>query len=208
MRHVAPSTVRRLSLYLHFLEGRGNGAAWTVSSRALAEAGGATPAQARKDLSLFGSFGRRGVGYPAGALAEQLRGILGLDRGYRVVLVGGGRLGAALTHFEGLRDRGFAVSAVYDADGGKAGSALDGHLVRDVASLEADLAGAPADIGVIAVPAAAAQAVADRLVKAGVRALLNFAPVTVTAPAGVAVKHADLALELDGLAYALAHRGS
>lgn len=179
-----------------------------MSSRALAEAGGATPAQVRKDLSRFGSFGRRGVGYPCGALAERLRGILGLDRGYRVVLVGGGRLGAALTRFEGFRDRGFGVSAVYDADGAKVGSALDGLTVRDVATLEADLAAAPADIGVIAVPPGAAQGVADRLVRSGVKALLNFAPAQVTVPAGVPVKHVDLALELDGLAFALAHRGA
>ncbi len=203
VKHVAPSTIRRLSLYLHFLEMCAQAGTATVSSRALAEAGGATPAQVRKDLSFFGSFGRRGVGYPVPQLAEHLREILGLSRSYRVVLVGAGRLGAALAHFEGFRDRGFEIVAVYDADPAKVGAALDGLAVRDEGSLEADLAAQPADIGVIGVPCAAAQAVADRLVKAGVKALLNFAPVHLAVPEGVSVKHVNLALELDGLAFAL-----
>ena len=203
MKHVAPSTIRRLSLYLHFLQMCAEAERPTVSSRALAEAGGATPAQVRKDLSFFGSFGRRGVGYPVRELAEHLREILGLDRSYRVVLVGAGRLGAALAHFEGFRERGFEIAAVYDTDPAKVGAALDGLTVREGAALEADLAAQPADIGVIGVPPAEAQAVADRLVKAGVRALLNFAPVHLAVSAGVSVKHVNLALELDGLAFAL-----
>ena len=207
MKHVAPSTIRRLSLYLHFLEMCAEAGRPTVSSRALAESGGATPAQVRKDLSFFGSFGRRGVGYPVRELAEHLREILGLGRSYRVVLVGGGRLGAALAHFEGFRDRGFEIAAVYDSDPAKVGAALDGLTVREGAALEADLAARPADIGVIGVPPAEAQAVADRLVKAGVRALLNFAPVHLAVPAGVSVKHVNLALELDGLAFALRNGG-
>jgi len=203
VKHVAPSTIRRLSLYLHFLQMCAEAERPTVSSRALAEAGGATPAQVRKDLSFFGSFGRRGVGYPVRELAEHLREILGLDRSYRVVLVGAGRLGAALAHFEGFRERGFEIAAVYDTDPAKVGAALDGLTVREGAALEADLAAQPADIGVIGVPPAEAQAVADRLVKAGVRALLNFAPVHLAVSAGVSVKHVNLALELDGLAFAL-----
>jgi len=203
VKHVATSTIRRLSLYLHFLEMCAGTGRPTVSSRALAEAGGATPAQVRKDLSFFGSFGRRGVGYPVGELAGHLREILGLGRAYRVVLVGGGRLGSALAHFEGFHDRGFEIVAVYDTDPAKVGAALDGLTVRAGAALEADLAAQPADIGVIGVPPAQAQAVADRLVKAGVRALLNFAPVHLAVPAGVTVRHVNLALELDGLAFAL-----
>jgi redox-sensing transcriptional repressor len=203
VKHVAPSTIHRLSLYRRFLEACVEAGRPTVSSRLLAEAGGATPAQVRKDLSFFGSFGRRGVGYAAGDLAEHLRDILGLGRSYRVVLVGGGCLGAALVHFEGFRSRGFEIVAVYDTDPAEVGAALEGLTVRELARLEADLEAQPADIGVIGVPPAEAQAVADRLVRAGVRALLNFAPVNLTVPAGVSVKHVDLALELDGLAFAL-----
>jgi len=207
LKHVAPSTIRRLSQYLHFLEwcvreGRG-----TVSSRELAEAGGATSAQVRKDLSAFGSFGRRGVGYGSGELAAKLREILGLGGSFRVVLVGAGRLGSALAHFEGFLGRAFRITAVYDTDPSKVGARLDGLVVRSAEGLAEELAAEPADIGVIGVPPEAAQAVADRLVGAGVRALLNFAPVRLAAPPGVSVRNVDLALELDGLAFALRRGG-
>ena len=202
-RRVAPSTVRRLSLYLGFLEQRRRDGAATVPSRALAEAGGATPAQVRKDLSFFGSFGRRGVGYPVAPLAERVRAILGLDRGHRVVVVGAGPLGAALAPGAGWRERGFEVAAVYDLDPARIGTAQGGLVVRDAARLEADLAGRPADIGVVGVPVEAAQGVADRLVRAGVRALLNLAPVHLDVPSGVAVTQVNLALELDALAFAI-----
>ena len=178
----------------------------TVSSRALAEAGGATPAQVRKDLSFFGSFGRRGVGYPVADLAAHLREILGLGRAFRVVLVGAGRLGAALAHFEGFGDRGFRIAAVYDADPAKRGRLLDGLAVRGMERLVPDLEAEPADIGVIGVPGDAAQGVADALVRGGVRAILSFAPLPLGVPEGVAVKRIDLALELDTLAFALRGR--
>jgi len=194
-------------MYRYFLEMCVEAERATVCSHALAEAGGATPAQVRKDLSFFGSFGRRGVGYPVADLTEHLREILGLGRSYRVVLVGGGRLGAALAHFEGFRSRGFEIVAVYDIDPAKVGAVLDGLTVREGARIEADLEAQPADIGVIGVPPAEAQGVADRLVRAGVRALLNFAPVNLRVPAGVPVKHVNLALELDGLAFALRNGG-
>ena len=206
MRDVASSTVRRLSLYLQFLhECEARGLA-TVSSGALAERGGASPAQVRKDLSFFGSFGRRGVGYSVPLLAGRLREILGLVRRYRVILVGAGRVGAALAAYPGFRQRGFDVVAVYDADPARIGGAVDGLLVRSHERLEADLAAERADIAVIATPAGAAQGVADRLVKAGVRALLNFAPVTLAVPPAVTVSDVNMALELEALSYAL-HRG-
>jgi len=206
LRDVASSTVRRLSLYLQFLhECEARGLA-TVSSGALAERGGASPAQVRKDLSFFGSFGRRGVGYSVPLLAGRLREILGLVRRYRVILVGAGRVGAALAAYPGFRQRGFDVVAVYDADPARIGGAVDGLLVRSHERLEADLAAERADIAVIATPAGAAQGVADRLVKAGVRALLNFAPVTLAVPPAVTVSDVNMALELEALSYAL-HRG-
>ena len=206
MRDVASSTVRRLSLYLQFLhECEARGLA-TVSSGALAERGGASPAQVRKDLSFVGSFGRRGVGYSVPLLAGRLREILGLVRRYRVILVGAGRVGAALAAYPGFRQRGFDVVAVYDADPARIGGAVDGLLVRSHERLEADLAAERADIAVIATPAGAAQGVADRLVKAGVRALLNFAPVTLAVPPAVTVSDVNMALELEALSYAL-HRG-
>ena len=209
MRHVALSTVRRLSLYLQFLEEIGRAGTTTVSSRALAERGGATPAQVRKDLSFFGSFGKRGVGYPTAELAARLKDILGLGHRYRVVLVGAGRIGAALAAYPGFDARGFDLAAVYDVDAGKIGKRLgDRHTVRDLAGLEMDLAAHPAQIAVIGTPAAAAQTVADRLIRAGVRAILNFAPVALSLPPEVTVTNVNMALELEALSFALKHRRS
>lgn len=207
MRHVALSTVRRLSLYLQFLEEIERAGTTTVSSRALAERGGATPAQVRKDLSFFGSFGKRGVGYPTAELAARLKDILGLGHRYRVVLIGAGRIGAALAAYPGFDARGFDLAAVYDVDAGKIGKLLgERHTVRDLAGLETDLAALPAQIAVIGTPAAAAQSVADRLIRAGVRAILNFAPVALSLPPEVTVTNVNMALELEALSFALKHR--
>lgn len=208
MRSVAASTVRRLSLYLQFLDERERAGQATVSSGALAVRGGASSAQVRKDLSFFGSFGRRGVGYGVAALAARLREILGLVRHYRVVLVGAGRIGSALAAYPGFRARGFDIAAVYDADPARVGSTVDGttRVVRHVDQLEHDLAAEPADIAIIGTPADAAQAVAERLVRGGVGALLNFAPVTLRVPPSVAVTNVNMALELEALSYALTNR--
>ena len=191
-------------MYLQYLEecereGRG-----TVSSRALAERGGATPAQVRKDLSFFGSFGKRGIGYPAAQLARRIREIMGLARAYRVVLVGAGRIGAALANYPGFAARGFRIVAIYDTDPAKIGTELHGVTVREEKFLETDLAVEPADIAVIGTPAPVAQLVAERLVSSGVRALLNFAPVSLVVPPQVAVANVNMALELEALAFALA----
>lgn len=204
MRHVAASTVRRLSLYLQYLEACEREGRGTVSSRALAERGGATPAQVRKDLSFFGSFGKRGIGYPTAQLARRIREIMGLGRAYRVVLVGAGRIGSALANYPGFEARGFDIVAIYDVDTVKIGTALDGQTVRAESRLEADLAAEPADIAVIGTPAAVAQRTADRLVASGVRALLNFAPVSLVVPPHVAVANVNMALELEALTFALA----
>lgn len=203
MRHVALSTVRRLSLYLQFLEECERRGLATVSSRALAEQGGSTPAQVRKDLSFFGSFGKRGIGYPAAELAARLRTILGLGRRYRVVVIGAGRIGAALASYPGFGERGFHIDAIYDTDPAKVGHALDGRVVRDVAHLEDDVRRTPADVAVIGTPAEPAQEIADRLVSAGIRAILNFASVTLVVPPEVTVSNVNMALELEALAFAL-----
>ena len=203
MRHVAASTIRRLSLYLQFLDECLREDRATVSSRALAERGGATPAQVRKDLSFFGSFGKRGIGYPVAQLAARIREILGLHRRYRVVLMGAGRIGAALANYPGFDARGFETVAIYDADPEKVGTVIQGNEVRSIGLLESDLAAAPADIAVIATPAEASQDVADRLVRSGVRALLNFAPSALHVPPGVTVANVNMALELEALSFAL-----
>ncbi|HUL49794.1 MAG TPA: redox-sensing transcriptional repressor Rex [Gemmatimonadales bacterium] len=206
MRKIAESTVRRLSLYLRFLEQSEAQGHATISSAELARRGGTTSAQVRKDLSFFGSFGKRGLGYPVGELAATLREILGLGRSYRVVLVGAGRIGGALVQYPGFRQRGFNVTAIYDSDARKVGSRWNGLVVRDIDQLEPDLKKELADIAIVVTPAEAAQQVTDRLVKAGIKAILNFAPVQLSVPNDVVVKSVNMALELETLSFALANR--
>ena len=206
VRKVAESTVRRLSLYLRFLEEFEEQGATTVSSEALASRGGTTSAQVRKDLSFFGSFGKRGLGYLVPELKTRLRDILGLDRRYRVVVIGAGKIGSALVQYGGFRARGFDLIAIYDNDPKKIGREWNGLLVRNVAELEGDLEREPADIAAVVTPAEAAQGVADRLVRCGIMAILNFAPVQLSVPEPVAVKTVNLVLELEALSYVLANR--
>jgi redox-sensing transcriptional repressor len=203
VKRIAESTVRRLSAYLRFLEEFEAHGHKTISSVELAAQGGTTSAQVRKDLSFFGSFGKRGLGYSVGALSSRLREILGLGRQWKVVIVGGGKIGAALAQYEGFRDRGFEVVAVYDADPALIGRRLDGIAVRDQRELESDIARLKPHIALITVPAEAAQGLVDRVVKAGVRAVLNFAPVPITVPANVTLRSVNMALELEILSYAL-----
>ena len=206
MRKIAQSTVRRLSLYLRFLEHSHGQGHTTISSADLARRGGTTSAQVRKDLSFFGSFGKRGLGYPVSELAARLRDILGLRRTYRVVVIGAGRIGGALVQYPGFRQRGFNVAAIYDSDPKKVGARWNGLVVRDVDHLEPDLKREPSDIAIVVTPADAAQDVADRLVHAGVKAILNFAPVQLAVPNDVVVKSVNMALELETLSFALANR--
>ena len=206
MKRIADSTVRRLSIYLRFLEefeGRGLS---TVSSDELARRGGTTSAQVRQDLSFFGSCGKRGLGYSVPELAAALRDILGLGREWRVVIVGAGKIGAALAQYRGFKQRGFHVIAAYDTHPAKIGGTLDGVEIRDMARLEQDVAEERPDIAVLAIPAEGAQAVLDRLVQAGIKAVLNFAPLQLQAPPDVTVKMVNMAMELEGLSFALANR--
>jgi redox-sensing transcriptional repressor len=203
MRKISDSTVRRLSIYLRFLEQTQTP---TISSGDLARLGGTTPAQVRKDLSFFGSFGKRGLGYAVPELTRRIRDILGLERGYRVVLVGAGRMGGALAQYQGFRERGFDITAIYDQDARKIGSRWNGLVVRDVKHLESDLKKDPSDIAIVATPAESAQHVVDRLVRSGVKAILNFAPVPLNVPSDVEVKTVNMALELETLSYSLANR--
>jgi redox-sensing transcriptional repressor len=205
-RKISDSTVRRLSLYLRFLEQWAAQGRRTISSGELARLGGTTSAQVRKDLSFFGSFGKRGLGYAVPDLAAHIREILGLQGGHRVILVGAGKLGGALVHYPGFRERGFEIVAVYDQDPRKVGSRWNGLAVRDIKHLELDLRREPSDIAIVVTPPDAAQGVVDRLAGAGVRAILNFATVPIAVPPDVEMKTVNMALELETLTYALAHR--
>ena len=206
MRKIAESTVRRLSLYLRFLEEFEEQGVDTVSSEALATRGGTTSAQVRKDLSFFGSFGKRGLGYSVPELASQLRDILGLGKTYRVAVIGAGNIGVALVHFRGFEKHGFLVVSLYDADPKKIGRKRCNLIVRDQMSIEGDISQEPIDIAILVTPASAAQELADRLVQVGVKAFLNFAPVQLRVPDDVVVKNVSLALELEALSYGLRNR--
>jgi redox-sensing transcriptional repressor len=206
VKRIADSTVRRLSIYLRFLEDfEGRGTA-TVSSDELARRGGTTSAQVRKDLSFFGSFGKRGLGYTVPELATALREILGLGREWRVVIVGAGKIGAALAQYRGFKQRGFEIVAAYDTQPAKIGGRLDGVEIRDMVRFEEDVAVLHPDIAVLAIPNEGAQAVLDRVVAAGIKAVLNFAPSQLHAPADVTVKTVNMAMELEGLSFALTNR--
>jgi redox-sensing transcriptional repressor len=175
----------------------------TVSSEELATSGATTSAQVRKDLSLFGSFGTRGLGYTVSDLIGQLREILGTGREWRVIIVGAGKIGAALAQYHGFHEHGFRVVGVFDNDKTRIGTELDGVRVRDTAHFERDVRALKPNIAIMTVPADAAQSVANKLVKAGVVAILNFAPARFTVPPAVTVRHVNMASELEVLTFSL-----
>jgi redox-sensing transcriptional repressor len=200
---ISDSTIRRLSVYLRLLEDLEAEGTATVSSETLARQAGATAAQIRKDLSLFGSFGKRGMGYSVGELATRVREILGLAREWRVALVGAGRIGSALFAYPSLSSRGFHIVTVVDSDPGKVGRQWGDVRIRPDDELETAIQQERVDIAILAVPGHAAQAVLDRVVAAGVRGILNFAPVPLRVPEEVWLKDVNLVIEMEALSYAL-----
>ena len=206
MKRIADSTVRRLSAYLRFLEDFESRGLSTISSDELARRGGTTSAQVRKDLSFFGSFGKRGLGYSVPELAGRLREILGLGKHWKVIIIGAGKIGAALVAYRGFRQRGFHILAAYDASPEKVGKSLEGIPVRDIGHLEKDVHKDAPDIAVLTVPSENAQSVVDRVVRSGIKAILNFAPTQLQVPPDVTVKTVNMAMELEGLSFALTNR--
>ena len=203
MKKISESAVRRLSLYLRFLQEADAAGTDTISSGQLAERGGATSAQVRKDLSLFGSFGKRGMGYPVPELLAEIRQILGLTHVWNVALVGAGKLGSALFSYRDFEARGYRIRAVFDADPEKVGASWGGLEVLPDAEMDRVLRDAAIDIAIVAVPAEAAQSVVDRVVSAGVRSVLNFAPIRLRVPPTVTLRNVDVTLELEGLSFAM-----
>jgi redox-sensing transcriptional repressor len=204
VKKVSESTVSRLSLYLRLLEELDAGVC-TLSSEELAARAGTSAAQVRKDLSFFGTFGKRGLGYGVTELITTLRSILGLERRWRVAVVGAGKIGAALMGYQDFKRQGFYIESVFDSDAAKVGQRWNGLVVRADAEMETALQSESIDIAIIAVPADAAQSVVDRVVSAGVKAILNFAPVKLRVPVSIALKNVNMAVELEGLSYALAN---
>jgi redox-sensing transcriptional repressor len=198
---VPDPAVRRLSLYLRQLEDFARKDRRTISSKQLGESLGITDAQVRKDLAYFGQFGHPGIGYRVDDLIAQLKHILGTDKTWNVLLVGAGNIGRALCAYKGFAAKGFRVVAVFDNDPSKVGKKLGPHIIQPLNDIEATAQKNGAKLAVIAVPADAAQDVADRLVAAGVRGLMNFAPVSLSVPKDVAMNAVDVAVQLEQLSF-------
>jgi redox-sensing transcriptional repressor len=200
---VSPLTLNRLSVYLRCLRHLQGQGVRRISSQELAERYLLSATQIRKDLAQFGEFGIRGVGYDVDRLAAQLTALFGLDREHKLVIVGMGNLGSALARFLGFNQGPFRVVAGVDRDPAKVGRRVDGLVVRHSDELARVVAETGAVIGVLAVPAEAAQACYDDLVRAGVQAVLSFAPVHVQQRPAVPVKGVDLRIHLEELAFLL-----
>ncbi|MCH7563804.1 MAG: redox-sensing transcriptional repressor Rex [Gemmatimonadetes bacterium] len=202
-KKISESAVRRLSLYLRTLEELDRAGHEAVSSEQLAARSATTAAQVRKDLSVFGSFGKRGFGYTVEELGRALRGILGLTQPWRVALIGAGRIGSALFEYTGFARRGFQIVAVFDSDPAKIGRKWGDSIIHDVAKLERVVSDKDIQIAILAVPVEAVQGVMDQASRAGVRGVLNFAPVRLKVPEGVTVKDVNLVIDLESLTFAL-----
>jgi redox-sensing transcriptional repressor len=200
-RTIPEATVARLAVYLRVLSALADGGRGTVSSGELASAAGVNPAGLRKDLSHLGPCGVRGVGYEVGTLRDRIARVLGVERSRACVLVGIGNLGSALADYAGFGSRGFEFVGLFDAAPARVGQRIGGHTVRSIDELEAVVTETQASIGVIATPAEVAQRICDRLTAAGVRSILNFAPVALLAPPDVDVRQVDLSVELQVLAF-------
>jgi redox-sensing transcriptional repressor len=200
-RAIPEATVGRLPVYLRALVELAEAGVSTVSSGALAEATGVNSAKVRKDLSQLGSYGTRGVGYDVAYLLHQIRRDLGLTQHWPIVIAGIGNLGHALANFRGFGERGFRPAALVDNDPAKVGELVGELRIRPLEDLPTIAREHDALIGVICTPAAAAQSVADAMVDAGIRSVLNFAPTSLTVPEGVSVRKVDLAVELQILTY-------
>lgn len=193
--------INRLPIYARALSELASRGEAVVSSQALGELLDVTPAQIRKDLSYFGRFGKQGRGYNVHSLLKKLREILGIDRQWRLCLVGVGRLGEAIAEYGGFGPQGFEIVAAFDANPEVVGRPIGGIPVHDIEHLDAFLKTARVDIGIVAVPAEVAQQVVDKLVGAGIRAILNYAPITAHVPRDVAIRHIDPVLSLQSMTF-------
>lgn len=195
--------IGRLPLYLRALSQMGREGKEITSSQELGERLGISSAQIRKDLSQFGEFGKQGTGYNTQYLAEQLRRILKVDRVWDVALVGMGDLGRAVAHYGGFLDRGFRIVAIFDNDPAKIGKEVGGLPILGTHGIEGEIRRRGIRVAMLAVPAAAAQAAADELIRAGVQAILCYAPTTVLVPEGVQVRYIDPVVGLQHMSHYL-----
>jgi redox-sensing transcriptional repressor len=205
---VPKAVVSRLSLYLRELQHLVRDGHETTSSSQLGSLLGFSDAQVRKDLAYFGHFGHPGIGYRSAELISAIRRILGTDRDWPVVIIGTGNLGRALLGYKGFSHQGFRIVAAFDVDPAKVGTTIEGVSVLHLNELTEVVQKNQIKLGLIAVPAATAQTVSDRLVAAGVEGIVNFAPVTLVLPAGVSLVGVDLAIELEQLSFSVVNRST
>jgi len=178
----------------------------TISSKELAKREKLTPAQVRKDLSFFGSFGTRGLGYPVKQLMQQIAEIMGINRVWNVALIGVGNVGSALVSYKEFAKQGFVIKQVFDNDQRKIGSNHKGIVVSDSADMKRLIRENEISIAILTVPASVAQVVCDDVIEAGVRAILNFAPVNLRVPDDVLLRNENMAIELEHLSFSLTNK--
>ena len=200
---ISELTTNRLSVYLRCLNELASEDTKKISSEKLAERFNLNPAQIRKDLAYFGEFGVRGVGYSVEDLREHLKKILGLNRQHRVAIIGAGRLGMALADYYGFQQTNFTVAAMFDADEKKIRQKIGNIEIFDIKNFSEIVKRDNIDVAVIAVPAGFAQAVLETVTKAGIKAVLNFAPTPLRVSGDVKLKTVDLTITLEGLSYFL-----
>jgi len=195
--------VGRLPIYLRTLQRMSEKGMKTTSSQELSEHVGISAAQIRKDVSQFGEFGKQGTGYSIQFLMDKLREILKVDRIWDVIIVGAGDMGHALANFQGFTNRGFRVVMVFDNDKNKIGQKIGGFNIEDAANLVEKIKAAGVKVAILTVPASVAQEIADKLVQAGVKAILNYAPISLNVPGNVKVQHIDPSTHLQRMTYYL-----
>jgi redox-sensing transcriptional repressor len=195
--------ISRLPVYLRALQHMADNGLKTTSSQELGEHVGISAAQIRKDISQFGEFGKQGTGYSIEYLLDKLREILKVDRKWDVIIVGAGDIGHALARYQGFANRGFNVVMIFDKDKNKVGQKIDDFTIEDAANLTEKVKAADIKIAMLTIPAPAAQEIADKLVQAGVKAILNYAPINLSVPKNVKVQYIDPATHLQRMTYYL-----
>ncbi|MCC7118985.1 MAG: redox-sensing transcriptional repressor Rex [Anaerolineales bacterium] len=195
--------VGRLPIYLRALQRMADNGLKTTSSQELGERVGISAAQIRKDISQFGDFGKQGTGYSIEYLLNKLREILKVDRVWDVVLVGAGDMGHALVNYQGFKNRGFRIAAIFDADKNKVGRKVGEFVIEDAENLVEKVKALDVKVAMLTIPATAAQAVAEKLVQAGVKAILNYAPISLNVPDHVKVQYIDPSTHLQRMTYYL-----
>ena len=203
---IPEATIIRLSVYSRHLTEVDRKGIVTTSSGDIADGVGVSPAQVRKDLAYFGEFGTRGVGYNVKDLRQHILRILGLSVDWSVTLVGAGNLGLALSSYKGFRERGFIITSIFDSDPGKIGTEINNVEVLPIEEIVSIVKKNKTQIGILAVPAASAQEIANKLIEAGVQAILNFAPVVLNVPPDIELRNVDLAVNLEVLTFNVGQR--